>query len=245
MATQNITPLAPQPLSLGEMPCEKREDFKFRLDFSLGLEVDIDFSTFYNQGTIKSLQSLYVNNKGNTAEVVIVMNGTTQSITVPPNAQAYLPILNANPPTLKITCTNAAGICFIHALNFFVPPYMWNQTFTVDIPAIDAIIINGRLNVRTEPAGLVTDTDRSGTITAGGTGQSLMAANTSRVQWNLQNPVSATEKLQFSKVGATGPWYDLNPGSFAGDDGSTCYQGQLWVIAATTGHAFTADEGNG
>lgn len=240
---QNITPLAPQPLSLGEMPCEKREDFKFRIDFSLGLEADIDFSTFYNQGTIKSLQSLYVNNKGNAAELVIVMNGTTQSITIPPQAQAYIPILNANPPTLKITCTNAAAVIFLHALNFFVPPYMWNQTFTVTIASIDAIIVNGRLNVRTTPQGLSADPDRSGTITTGGTGQLLMAANATRAQWNLQNPSTATEILQFSKISIAGPWYTLNAGQFAGDGEGTIYQGNIWVVAATTGHAFTADEG--
>lgn len=242
--TLNLAVPVPIPVELGAMPCEKRSAFRFKLDFSLGLSQFIDLATFYNQATIKSIQSMYVNNRGNTSPVSFTMNGTNQVLTVPANAQAYLPVLDQNPPTIQIDCTNATGICFVQLLNFFTPPFMWGQDFTVTIAALSAIIVNSRLNVRTAPQVLSSDTDRSGTITVGGTGQVLMAANASRAQWTLQNPSTATEILQFSKVGLTGPWYDLIPGATASENGITIYQGSMWIIAATTAHAFTADEGN-
>lgn len=239
----NITVVAPQAVELGKTPCESRMAFRIRLDFSTGLEQDINFAVFYNQGTIQSIQSLYVNNNGGSAALNFTMGGTGQVITVPPGAQAYIPVLDANPPTLQVTCTNGAQVAFLQALNFFVPPFMWGQSVSTDIPALDAIIIGGRMNVRIAPQGLASDTDRSGTIAAGGTGQVLMNANASRLQWNLENPVAATETLFFSKISIAGPWYSLNPGGFASDSGSSVYQGIIWVMGATTAHAFTADEG--
>lgn len=234
---------APVIVSLGEVPCEGRKDFPFKLDFSTGLSQDIDFTQFYTQGTIKSIQGIFVNNRGNVAEILIEMSGTKQVIAIAPGAQAYLPVLAKDPPFINVSCTNGASVCFLHVLNFFVPPFMWNQTFTVAIASLDAIIVNGRLNVRTTPAAFAQETNRSGTIAVGGTGQVLMATNLSRLQWNLQNPVTATETLQFSKFTIAGPWYDLAPGAFASDSGSTIYPGTIWVLAATTGHSFTSDEG--
>lgn len=234
---------APQSVDLGNRPCENRVAFRHQIVFAAGLSQDIDYAIMHNQNWAKSIQSLYVNNKGNTAEVILQFNGTKQSITIPANAQAYLPILDANTPTITVSCTNAAATVYIQALNFFVPPFMWNQSQTITITSLDAIIVNARLNVRTTPQALVADTNRSGTIAAGGTGQILMAANAARAQWSLQNPSTATEILQFSKSSIAGPWYDLVAGGQAADDGSTVYAGTIWVIAATTGHAFTSDEG--
>lgn len=233
----------PTTVELGKEPCEGRSSFRFKLDFSVGLVQQIDLTQFIQQGTIKSVQSIYVNNKSGANDLIFDFSGTQQSITVQAGRQAYISVLQPNAPVFTISCTNSAQIAFIQVLNFFMPTYMWGGTYTVDIPAIDVIIVNGRLNVRTTPQALVADTDRSGTITAGGTGQLLMATNASRLQWNLENPTAATEILQFSKISIAGPWYSLNAGGFASDGGSTIYTGSIWVLAATTGHAFTADEG--
>lgn len=238
---QNIGP--PVQVFTGDEACEGRVDFRYKLDFSTGLEYDFDFAQWVQQGTIKSVQSFYINNFGNAFPLTIRMGSSTQVITIPPGAQAYMPVLQPNSPSWSVSCTNAASVAYLHVLNFFVPPYMWGQTLTVDIASLTAVIVNGRLNVRTQPAQLTTDTDRSGTITAGGAGQVLMVANAARLQWTLQNPSTATEILQFSKIAINGPWYDLIAGGEAGDDGTTVYAGTIWVKAATTGHAFTSDEG--
>lgn len=242
--SQTIAPVnAPFKVQLGGEACEGRSDFRIKLDFSLGLSQYIDFATWINQATIKSVQGLYVDNSGGANSVNFTMSGTGQVMTVPAGAQAYLPVLASNPPNITVDCANNTQITFLQVLNFFVPPYIWGGTVAIDIPAIDAIISGGRMNVRTTPQGLTALTDRSGTITVGGTGQSLMAANPARTQWTLANPSTATEILQFSKISVAGPWYDLLAGASVQESGDTIYQGQIWVKGATAAHAFTADEG--
>lgn len=241
--TYPATVNSPQGLELGKEPCKGRVAFKITLDFSQGLTQTVDFAQYYQQGTIKSIQTIYCDNSGGADPITFQFSQTQQQIIIPGTAEQYFNVLQPNSPVFTVSCTNAARVVVIHVLNFFVPPAIWGQTFTVDIPAIDAIIVNGRLNVRSTPAPLTADTDRSGTITAGGTGQVLMAANSARLQWSLQNPSTATELLQFSKNSIAGPWYDLVAGAFAGNNGATIYTGTIWVIAATTAHRFTADEG--
>lgn len=234
---------APLPVPVGGEACEGRKAFRFRLDFSLGLQYSIDLTQWIQQGTVKSVQSMYVDNSGGANALTFAFGGTLQQIIVPAGAQAYLPVLEVNPPVFTVSCTNALQVSNIQILNFFVPPFMWGQVQALTVASIDAIISAGRMNVRSTPQGLTADTDKSGSITAGGAGQILMAANAARTQWTLQNPSTATEILQYSKISIAGPWYDLIAAQGAGEDGSSIYQGTIWVIGATTGHAFTADEG--
>ncbi len=95
----------------------------------------------------------------------------------------------------------------------------------------------------------VAPTDRGGTITLGGTAQTLMAANTSRKGCWVQNPVSATETLHISSTGNAvipgGPPDDasLAPGqSWACGSNGTVIQTAITINAATTGHTFIAKE---
>jgi len=88
-------------------------------------------------------------------------------------------------------------------------------------------------------------TDRSGTITTGFTAQQAAAANTSRHYLFIQNPSTAPGSLWFSTVAtavAASPSIELVPGA-SYETGSFVPTGAVSVIAATTGHAFTAREG--
>ncbi len=89
-------------------------------------------------------------------------------------------------------------------------------------------------------------TDRSGTITAGGTAQTAAAANSGRQYLLIQN-LDASEDL-WVRFGATAAV--ATPGSvkLLGNSGMTfesgpCATGLVSVIAATTGHKFTIWEG--
>jgi hypothetical protein len=100
-----------------------------------------------------------------------------------------------------------------------------------------------------QPAPLaVTPTDRGGTITTGGTSQTLAAANASRKVILIQNPCNATEDLYVSSTGAattTGANddADLGPcGSTILSPSGTVIQTAITVIAVTTGHRFLAKE---
>lgn len=88
-------------------------------------------------------------------------------------------------------------------------------------------------------------TDKSGTITTGGTAQTAAAANTSRKYLFIQNPSTAPGSLWFSTVTtavAASPSIELVPGA-SDATGVFCPTGAVSVIAATTGHAFTMREG--
>ncbi|HEY5237416.1 MAG TPA: hypothetical protein VIJ62_03465 [Rhizomicrobium sp.] len=95
----------------------------------------------------------------------------------------------------------------------------------------------------------VTPTDRGGTITAGGTAQTVMALNTSRAGCWIQNPANAQEDLYVSSTASasTTPGApddaDLAPGAvWSCVQGSNVIQSAISVNAATTNHAFIAKE---
>jgi glutamate/tyrosine decarboxylase-like PLP-dependent enzyme len=86
------------------------------------------------------------------------------------------------------------------------------------------------------------ETDRSGSITAGGTAQTIMAANAARKYFELQN-LDASNALYFRKdgspavVGASGSFALTAGGFYSGQS-----TGAVSVIGATTGQKFSAVE---
>lgn len=89
---------------------------------------------------------------------------------------------------------------------------------------------------------LLTVTDKSGTIAAGGSAQVAIAANTSRKSIIIHNPSTATEILQV-KFGSGGGYIDLLAGGTLDYSSGNVPAGDIYVVAATTLHAFTAYEG--
>lgn len=92
--------------------------------------------------------------------------------------------------------------------------------------------------------GSVTRTDRSGSITTGGTAQTLMASNSSRKGWIVQN--NSTGSLWFNELGNAAvqsqPSFELKPGaSYESILGATVTTA-ISIIGATTGQTFTARE---
>lgn len=90
-------------------------------------------------------------------------------------------------------------------------------------------------------------TDRSGTVTTGGTSQQLTAANTSRKSWWIANPPTATEALfvnfgDAASTTASGSVMIIPGGSYSDPSGFVTTQ-QINVTAATAGHAYTSKEG--
>lgn len=88
-------------------------------------------------------------------------------------------------------------------------------------------------------------TNRSGTVTTGGSFQSVLAASTTRKGCLIENPTTATEPL-LVYIGtsgasqATGTSYTLPPGgTFSCASGNLVISDAISVSATTTGHAFT------
>jgi hypothetical protein len=89
-------------------------------------------------------------------------------------------------------------------------------------------------------------TDKSGTITLGGTAQTLTAINTSRRYMFIMNPPTESERLWINfTTTATGasPSIPLDPGASFVFESLYVTTELISVIAATTGHAFIAKEG--
>ncbi len=89
-------------------------------------------------------------------------------------------------------------------------------------------------------------TNRSGTITAGGTSQQIAPANASRKYLFIQNPITATETLfvNFGSPAASGTSYEIAAGgSLSLGVGSFVPTDAVNIVAATTGHVFVAKEG--
>lgn len=85
--------------------------------------------------------------------------------------------------------------------------------------------------------------DASDTITAGGTAQEALAANSGRKFLMIQNPTTASEDLWFSLTGTaavdTEGSYSLAAGGAMAFEGPFLPSNAVSVIAATTGHKFT------
>lgn len=83
-----------------------------------------------------------------------------------------------------------------------------------------------------------TSTDISGTVTLGGSYQTVAAASSSRKNCTIQNPTTATEVLNVKFGTMTSP-YTLNPGdSISALNGVVVATDAITLTAATTNHAF-------
>lgn len=97
----------------------------------------------------------------------------------------------------------------------------------------------------------VTTTDKSGTITLGGTAQAGIALNASRKSWCIQNPDTATTQgigtaeVLWVRVGGTAAanvGTELTPGNQACSAPGLIDTAAISVFAATTGHKFNGFE---
>lgn len=88
-----------------------------------------------------------------------------------------------------------------------------------------------------------TITNRSGTITSGGTAQTIMAANSTRLYLFIQNTSDTIMWCNFTTTAvATQPSFSLIPGASFVMEGTAVSTEAVSCIGATTGKIFTAKE---
>lgn len=244
--------MVPQKILTGMIPCEGPKTIPILIDFSLGNTFTADLSVIQNLAFITCVETVFIDNSQNTAPLKVSTSpNTKQDLYIPAGAQAYLPILQTNPAVLTFFTTTALKI-MVQLLNFYVPPFVWNtgsggfvfsgSNLLVQDTILESMISNGFGNVRTFP-GDIGLTDRSGTIAVGGTVQSLAIANPTRNRFIVHNPSTATEVLQICFGVSTAGRINLVAGQTWDESGSTCFNGGIFVVAATAAHAFTAYEG--
>lgn len=114
-------------------------------------------------------------------------------------------------------------------------------TASADVISVQGIASMTPLKTISNNGGL---TDRSGTVTAGGTAQQLMAANASRNGWSLYN--SSTSNLWINDVGGTalvqGSSFMVSPNSLYESPKNGSSVGAISIYGATTGQTFAARE---
>ena len=97
--------------------------------------------------------------------------------------------------------------------------------------------------VQTAPT-TVTTTDKSGSITTGGTAQTAIAANLARKTWCIQNDPAATETLWERQNGTAAPnvGVGLAPGAQVCNSPGLIDTSVISVFGATTGHKWSGSE---
>lgn len=86
-------------------------------------------------------------------------------------------------------------------------------------------------------------TDGSGSITTGGTSQTVFAANSSRTWFLIQNISSAVMYINFGAAAvADSNSIKLNTGAFYENPSHFCPSGTITIIGATTGQKFIAKQ---
>jgi len=239
--------LALNQVPTGNPSCEGRKSITILIDFSLGLTYTLDLSGAQAQlAWFKSIQTLYVDNSANANPFIITCGVTTQRISIPAGACAYMPLLQPDQPVLQFNTASAVTVK-IQLLNFFLPPCVWNGTtggaggtLPVADAILDATVVGGKVQVTQIPFTIQSLTDASGTITTGGTVQACVPASASRARWIISNPSTESEVLQFGFGSPPTHFIDLLPGATWDESGSSIVGDAVQIKAATTGHTFTA-----
>jgi hypothetical protein len=225
----------------------------------------IDPSRFYNNGALKTIQSIFFDNSQVNGTTQVYIPAFNQLISLPPNSQGFFPVLAPllSGGVMYVTSTAVTGIANVLLLNTYFQAQTWsvlNSSQGSSIPVADAILdatvsagyapTNTKQTVKTVLATL-TATDRSGTITVANQSQVLAVANTSRQGLEIQNidgvnleglwynPSGGAAVVggvgSFELAAASSPNY---PGGFA----KIITSNQVSIIAATAGHKFSAIE---
>lgn len=215
-------------------------------------------SQLFQQRQILSLQTVYIDNSANNAPVYVTSSQFNQVFAAPAGYQGYFPCLaaSASGGTFLITSPLGTGTATIQFLNVYFQAAIWPANLATYAPgvalpvsdaALEALIVAGRFNVRTQSAQF-TGVDRSLTMVAGS--QTLMVANAARQGFLIEN----VDPVNFEPIGLSfvGPAVLGAPGTFTLAQGSAIgYPGgtllgvvsnQITVIATTVGHKITALE---
>lgn len=124
MVSKSVSFIAPQNALNGLTPCEGPKALNYIMDFTAAAEYDFDLSQQWQQGAFTTVQCAYIDNGLNTSPCFITVNGTGQTITVPPNTCGFYTLLMVDPPKLSIASAGQFQI-YVALLNFYVPPTVW------------------------------------------------------------------------------------------------------------------------
>lgn len=133
MTTNTNSPVYPgqgQPTRNSLLPTDGPLSVPVSVDFSVNPTQTIDFQQLMVQRKITMVQSVYVDNSANSDPVKItVVGGTNQTLEVPPQSQAYLPVVAPVPVVFQVASSGGVVVNFLFN-NFPTPAIVWNVVQT-------------------------------------------------------------------------------------------------------------------
>lgn len=122
---------SPQLVYAGFVPCNGPKSVPIPLDFSTGGPTfEIDLTNINQQGDFEAIQTIYLDNSANPFSASILCRNTNQLVIIPAGAQAYMPLLQPNPPDIQITSQGTAKVG-VQLLNFYLPPCVWGANSAI------------------------------------------------------------------------------------------------------------------
>ncbi len=230
----------------------------------LGFSALVDLTQTMTSLNLQDLQSVFIDNTVNCGYIQLVNESTGQIIFCDAFSQGVFPIFTSpgsrNMVWTVVCCdrTNLLG-----QVSMIEESLATNANIVVGANPRDAFVTL-MFTDATMPVGMWTYRSRgcrgydcSGTIAAGGVFQSpLTTTGTRNVSLNttgyrrgflIQNPLTALEPLYLCLASSVGtPAYTtamsvaLAPGTLYSERGDDAYTGDVWLTAATAGHAYTA-----
>lgn len=203
------------------------------LDFTSVTSITVNLKSAIDDDILEFVQAVYIDNSNSATPFTIQSRISNAFYSIPPGAQAYLPIVAPN--TASFTTSSTGGVVVpIQFLSYPVPTAVWNSGGAGSSSfVLGAVTINGSQGV-----------DGSGTITTGGTAQSLFGGSVPTHGFAIYNPdasgdvwVSDSTTAAVNAAGsvrcvANGGGYETPPN----------YKpiGAVSIVGAATGTKFTA-----
>ena len=222
------------------VPVQGAQALPIVVDLTVNTAVDGSLEAAYESGVFDFPQSVFIDNSGNGSTLTLLFPGAGpvgQSIVVQANWQGIFPSSPAMGDP-RFSVSSAGGVKIpITFYNVPMPYFSWGP-------------ITATATFATPQASF---TDRSGSITTGGTSQQLAAINANRKRIIIENPASATGQniataeslfINFTTAAGVnnGTSIELIPGgTFDSGSGPVSTQA-ITVNAATIGHVYIAKE---
>lgn len=110
-----------------QIPMEGPLALGINLDFSVNLGYTIDLLNLIQTGQISMIQTIYVDNHGNTQTLLITMNGSGQTVEIGAKTQGYYAVLCPNPAKLAFvaSATIATGPVQVFLINVPIAGVVW------------------------------------------------------------------------------------------------------------------------
>jgi hypothetical protein len=213
----------------GLAPKKGPRSIRISVDFSVFNPYVFDLTIAQETDQIEWVQAIYCDNSANPSPVSLSFGSTNQTLTWPGYSQGYLECLCPNSPHV-IAKTSGTPIVHFHFLNFPVANIVWGANPN---GSSGSVSIAGWQGI-----------DGSGTITLGGTAQTLFAGIVPVDGFGVYNPDAANDLWVSDSATAVangagsirlqsnGGWFETPPN----------YKpiGVISLVGAVTGQNFTA-----